>query len=578
MASNGKNARLGLVIGGVVVASLFLGGLAFAGGSSTPKKKPPVIDPTPEDPVVDPVDPVDDDPKVPPKDDKPANALEFDLSNNWGGIPMQLRVWLARGELASGIPGLARALGVKWWQAFRAMKLPYVTPEEAAKIAAANPELARFFGPNKADAADAKKGLDNAIKKGWPKPKDYATFATGSWGLGDILGSNFPYAGILTEGKNALPYINRDGKPLMQSYEGQLGAAISQIRNIIVAPKYTVLVGGINNAKGDALQTWGNTFAAYAFPDAYSKGLQLAIDAKSRYLQRALEIGIDLAKVAYPWPPGTVYKHPPWSFAAVVKKLKDYASRPVHDTGGTDQVLDGDVDEPAPDDDPPAEDGPEVIALSGNIQATVYTNGVLSDETEAPLVLLLHGRGGNAAQLVSSIDLSKPARFAFLRAPIDSGGDTFSWFAPAQNAPDAELAPAITAAAEAVNAAAMALMLKYKTKGLYVVGYSQGAPVAYRMIATEGSCAPKCMVGVNGGLIIAGYLPTQLAPKNPITTHLYACHGSADAAVAFNKGKAAFDLFVPYTNAPVWTPVPGGDHGLKSLRSTIKLLMEAMLP
>lgn len=566
-----KNSRRALIIGSVVVASLFLGGAALAMGGPAKKKAGKKVDPIgPVDP--DPVDPKVDVPKS-------GDALEFDLSNNWGGLPMSLRVWLARGELASGIPGFARALGVKWWQAFRAMKA-LVSPEEAAAIAAANPELGRFL-INKGDAAAAKKGLDNAIKNGWPKPKDYVTFASGSWGLGDILGSNFPYAGILTDGKKALAYLNRDGKTLMQSYEGQLGAAISEIRNIIVAPKYSVLASGINAKNGDSLQTWGNVFAAYAYPDAYSKGAQLAIDAKTRYMQRALEIGIDLAKVAYPWPPGQVFKHPPWSFAAVVKRLKEFASRPVHDTGGTDEVLDAE-DEPAPaedkpapaEDDPPAEDKPEAgfenIPVDGDMLASVYTAGVLAgaDNVEAPLVILLHGRHASAGQLEAYVDLKKPVRYAFLRGPQDGGpGSAFSWFGG--NEPHDQQGPAIIAAADKIEAAGKILLKRYKTKGIYVVGYSQGAAIAYRLIAK---------LGLTGGLIIAGYLPKELGPTNPIASHLYACHGTNDAAVSFDRGKAAFDLFVPYTNSPVWTPVAGGDHGLASLKPTIQLLMEAMLP
>jgi len=348
-----KNTSKGLIWGSIALVGLFIGGVAAAAGGKPnqpkpkpkpkPKGKDKIIDveaeevePTPEPPEPE---PEPDEPKLkPPAEAEPEpepdepeddpSALKFDLETNWGGIPPALRVWLARFELAAQIPGLARFLGVKAWQAFRAMQ-PYVTTAQATAIAAANPELARNFF-NAGDGLSAKKGIDQGIDQGWPVPVDRAGWSSGSFGLFDILGSSAVWAGVHTDAKSWLPYVKvPSAKAAMRTYEVQGGAASYIVRRILFSDKYKVLDPGVQAANGNSLQTWGNIASAYAAPDAYASGTQSAVDRKTRFLARAVEIGIDLAAVAYPWPPGVTYKAPAWTFKQVYDRLASYAKRPV---------------------------------------------------------------------------------------------------------------------------------------------------------------------------------------------------------------------------------------------------------
>jgi len=339
-----KNTSKGLVWGSVALAGLLIGGVAAAAsGGKKPKPKPKPgkaedlapeeeveEEPVPEEEEVEEED-VEEEP-VPEEEEAPEdidpNALKFDLETNWGGIPMGLRVWFARFELAFKIDGLARFLGVKAWQAFRALQ-PYVTVEAAATIAAKNPELARFF-VNKNDGPSAKKDVDAGIAQGWPVPVDRAGWSSASFGLFDILGSSAVWAGIHTDAKSWLPYVKvPSAAAAMKTYEVQGGAAAYIVRRILYSDKYKVLDPGVQAENGDSLQSWGNIASAYAAPDAYAAGTQSAMDRKTRFLARATEIGINLADVAYPWPPGVTYKAPAWTFKQGYDRLAVYAKRPV---------------------------------------------------------------------------------------------------------------------------------------------------------------------------------------------------------------------------------------------------------
>lgn len=281
-----------------------------------------------KDPAPPPIAPAPQAPQQPPP-----GSLPFDLESNWGGLPMVLREQLARIELAARIPGLARALGVKWWQAWRAKK-PLVTPAEAAALAAANPDLCRLC-LNKGDAGASAKILDAAIwQQGWPAPKDLAGWKAGSYGLGDMLGGVAVYTGIHTDPGGLADFLQApDAAKFIRQWWASGMASAYSVRRILLSPDYSVLIGGVNSDNGDSFQTWANVFTAYAYPAAYKAGSQLAVDTKARFIARAQEIGIDLGKIAYPWPPGTTYKAPAWTAGQVWQTLKSYKDRPVFNIG-----------------------------------------------------------------------------------------------------------------------------------------------------------------------------------------------------------------------------------------------------
>jgi predicted esterase len=546
-----KRQGKGLIIGGLAFLGLLgVGTVALAsGGSSEPPPLPPDVPKPPPVPDVEPEPKPDPNPPAPPAP-PPPGALEFDLSTNWGGIPVALRKELARIELAALIPGLARALGVKAWQAFRAGKVLVGSVAEATAIAAANPELCRLcFNPN--DATQSKALLDLNIKAGWPKPADYDGWASGAFGLFDLLGATAVYAGIHTE-KNAktLPLMQvASAKETMKRYDAQGFAASYVVRRLLVSDKYSVLKPGPNAAAGDSLQTWGNIFSAYAGPDNYAKANQEAIDAKARYLGRATEIGINLAEVAYPWPPGTTYKAPTWTAGQVWQRLQDYKNRDVVDSGG------GVVEEP-PAKDPVVDKAPTLFDLTDGIKALVVEQ--VAHDADVPLFIVLHGRDADEQQLRSSIPADLPARFAFLRAP--SG----RWYDAASGSPGAILAPQINTAADSVAGAIGQLRELYPTTKVLVLGYSQGASVAYRLAADD---------IVDGAIAVAGFLPVQLAPKGAVSSQVWAVHGDGDKNVALAKGASAYESFIFKADVQGLTIVPGGDHGLASLRPAVKAVL-----
>ncbi len=576
--SSRKKGATGIALGSLAVLAIIGTVAAMAAGGSkpplviTPPVIPPVVPPEVPPPTPDPWVPpneVKPKPDVPPEPPSP-DDLTFDLEGNWGGIPMDLRVWLAKAELASGIPGLARAAGVRWWESFRAKKEP-VSTAEAAAIAAANPELARFF-VNKNDGAQAKKAIDEDMaKQGWPKPVDYDGWIAGSFGLGDILGSTFVYSGIHTEGKKAgpssLPFVySTSAKKSYESYEGQIAALAYIVYRILYGP-YDVLRPGVQAKPEvqDSRQTWINIFAAYAYPDSYKAKTQLAATAAANYTKRAAEIDIDLDKVAYPWPPGLSYK--PWDFSDFWARLQAYAPQKVtHLPGVYDAMV-----KPDQQGFVIQANAPKQFALQGNVQASIAS--AIPDGAGAPLVIFLHDQDADESQLAGLVppDMVN-ARLAFLRAPIKSGLG-YRWFdgdLGQINAPN--LGAKINAATDVVSAAGQQLVKAYPgTSEVYVVGLGQGGAIAYRL-AARGEVAKV--------LSIAGGLPPdlRLGEGKTTKTNVWAVHGSNDQVVPLPIDQQTIESFIFKTPSEAkLSIVNGGVHTLQSLQAQVGAALVEML-
>ena len=503
-------------------------------------------------------------PQLPPNPDD----LSFDLKGNWGGIPEDLRPWLAKLELASGIPGIARAAGVRWWESFRAGK-PVVSTAEAKAIAAANPELARFF-VNKNDGKKAKEAIDEDIaKQGWPMPVDYDGWIEGSFGLGDILGSTFVYSGIHTEGKKAgpsgLPFVFvKSAKAAYESYEGQC-AALAYIVYRVLYGDLKVLVPGIQAApeKQNPKQSWINIFAAYAYPASYKAKTQLALTAAANYEKRAAEIGVNLEKVAFPWPPGMSYKT--WDFGDFWARLVLYSNRTVkHLPGVYDENMDAEqqgfvVQTKAQ----------KQFALQGNVQASIASN--IPDGASAPLVVFLHDRDADESQLAGLVLADQVnARLVYLRAP-NKGDVGYRWFNADLTNQDPNLANQLEAATNIVSTAGQQLVKLYPgTSQIYVVGFGQGAAIAYRL-AARGEVAKV--------LSIAGMLPTSLRLADAATTKtatVLGVHGQDDKIVSPADDAATIESFIFKSDAKL-NVVPGATHTLQSLHDAIGLGLVEML-
>lgn len=540
-------------IGGLAAVGLFLG-LALSGGDANAAPLPPEPEPPkPPDPGPKPPDPQPDPPKPdikpPQPEPKPGEPLPFDLTNNWGGLPMDVRADLARIELAARIPGLGRALAVKAWQAFRAGKA-LVAPSEAKAIAEANPNLARTF-LNKGDAAASLALLEKNTKPkseggaGWPKPKDFSGWAAGSYGLFDILGASAAHAGIH---QGFTPLVDEpSAAAAMATWRVQGFVAAYIVWRFLFSDIYSVLVPGVNAPNGNSLETWANIFSAWAGPANYVKQNAESKAARQRYIDRAGEIGIDLSKVAYPWPPGTSYKPEVWQAKGVWQRLGDYMSRPVVDTqGGGVQPEPPPVDIKEPK---PGEQLGAAIDLGNGLKA--YQRGA-SIDGPAPLIVVMHGRGGDETALLAAMPDLPGVRVFFLRGqlPGKDGGRVF--YEARLTDPDNVVAPLLVKGGDQVAQGLRQLQKQYPTTQVGAVGFSQGAAVAL-YLATLGA--------VDWVYSHAGALPASLRPRHPQAVRVVQWHGEDDLVVPIDMDIATADAFADARYPlPIFVEGPKSGH------------------
>lgn len=556
---DGNGTAIAVVVGGLVVGAIVTGIALAAGGSKKEiEEEEPVPEPPPPDPPVDPP-PVDPPPVEPPE----GEPLQFDLLNNWGGVPADMREVFAKLELAFGIPGIGRFGAVKAWQAFHANQ-PYIPQDQVAAIWAANPFLNKD-AIAEIDADKAKELLDKNIAAGWPTPKDYDGWRLGSFGFFDILGPNIVWAGIHVLDAADLPYLNMNAVEAGANLQVQCGTLAYMVWRILNAPGYQVLKPGPNSAAGDSLNTWGNTASAYASPSAYIAQSEYAKQAKAAFLERALELGIDLAKNAYPWPPGKKYGKADFKWGEYVKRLQDYANRPIVHNGNPAFVPPQPPAPPAP----PLKNPPFVenlIDVGGGIKARLF-DGAPPNEN-APLLVVLHGRNANENQLYELVtaNLKKGARIAFLRGPKGSGS-SWRWFDLPLSAKSPALDNVVMAARDQVLAAIFKLANIYPaTSEVAVLGYSQGGTLAYALAAGTQQKAKT----VSRVIAVAGWLPPGLRPTGALPATVYGIHGKKDKNVPWQRAQATMASFAGKAPLAVLDLVEGGGHDLASLNKTIR--------
>jgi hypothetical protein len=262
--------------------------LLFSGSASAKPSQPPI----PDLPIDDPDEPVPD--PVPSPD-------------NWGSTPPGLILEFEKAEQASGIPGIGRMFAIWAWGAFRAQQ-PFVSPQEAAAIAAANPNLCQnCHNTSNAEKVASRRALENVVlplgqlgqygtgkyKNPWPMPADFNAWADfGSAGLLDILAGSHAHSGI-HQGKFT-PLISYSPDILFRR-DVQLYIGGYMVQRIIAGP-YKILT------PGDPAETWTKIRRVTASPSAFQSNTQYSIDVGVRFRNRAVELGIDLNKLAYPFP------------------------------------------------------------------------------------------------------------------------------------------------------------------------------------------------------------------------------------------------------------------------------------
>lgn len=154
--------------------------------------------------------------------------------------------------------------------------------------------------------------------------------------------------------------------------------------------------------------------------------------------------------------------------------------------------------------------------------------------TKVPLVLVLHGVGADETQLAPYVLSDRPMRLVFLRGGLASGNG-FQWFRSRfRDNAAAFLSDVSRAAAEIVTVLDQIATQRFYTERI-VVGYSQGAHIAW-WLATTGR--------VDRVVAMSGALPVSFKPPRlPRPVRIEAVHGIRDPVIPYSAGQATTRAF-----------------------------------
>jgi phospholipase/carboxylesterase len=170
------------------------------------------------------------------------------------------------------------------------------------------------------------------------------------------------------------------------------------------------------------------------------------------------------------------------------------------------------------------------------------------------LIVALHGRGGREPDLITSVEALDPERrydALSLRGPHPLG-DGFEWFQapeavpfPEPAAPATGSTPELAAfaatlreAVAAVDAALARLGPQHPPERTVVVGYSQGAALAYLLALRAERPRPAGLVAIAGFLLAVPGLELDLAHP---PARVAIVHGTNDDVVPVGHGRAPRD-------------------------------------
>ena len=183
-----------------------------------------------------------------------------------------------------------------------------------------------------------------------------------------------------------------------------------------------------------------------------------------------------------------------------------------------------------------------------------------------PLVLVLHGIGGNEAQLDPYTRVKVPARLVHVRGPVSTRGGGYSYFAARFNAP-AFMAEAASAAAEILRVADTVASQRAVTRTL-VLGYSQGGHIAWLLAGTGRF---DIVIPVSGALA-ASYQP----PPPTGRTTIHAIHGEDDRTLPATASAATFRAFTAAGYRGDYKRVHAG-HALTTIGDFIAPILSASI-
>jgi phospholipase/carboxylesterase len=157
------------------------------------------------------------------------------------------------------------------------------------------------------------------------------------------------------------------------------------------------------------------------------------------------------------------------------------------------------------------------------------------NSTAPPLIILLHGRGGNAANMFGLRD-SFPNNYLIVsvQAPHQISASTYQWFDGFMR--KGELIPdqkQLDSTRQLLTEFISAVVGKYKANSarVYLVGFSQGARMCYEV----GLTAPEKLNGIG---VLSGMMYDSLKPLIKMTAALkqlkiFIGHGTEDERIPF---------------------------------------------
>ena len=175
----------------------------------------------------------------------------------------------------------------------------------------------------------------------------------------------------------------------------------------------------------------------------------------------------------------------------------------------------------------------------------IHVPAELGSDVRAPLVVVLHGGGGNADAIAENSGMSPKAdREKFIVAYPQGVGrqaGAYTWnashccaFAMTEHAPDVEFIGKLLDDIERLH--------RVDSKKIYITGMSNGGMMAYRIL---GAMADRIAAA---GIVAGAMFADQPKPSRPVAMVMF--HGSADPVVPFNGGTSPNATVAQSMNAP----------------------------
>ncbi|MDM7993235.1 MAG: hypothetical protein QUS11_07975 [Candidatus Fermentibacter sp.] len=196
-----------------------------------------------------------------------------------------------------------------------------------------------------------------------------------------------------------------------------------------------------------------------------------------------------------------------------------------------------------------------------------------------PLVIGLHGYGGNAADFLGLYGRIESPGFIFAvpEAPysISAGGeDAFSW-STWSDADTMSYAGSIELSSLLVRNTALQMQAAFAPSSTWLLGFSQGAALAF-LAGFENAGIVDGVIGFGGYVEDPG--PFLSAPPSSRDLRIFVAHGTSDRIVEPDEGRRAFALFDSLGCDAVMAEFEGG-HGIDvaTLAEAILWIQEQML-